>query len=126
MSKKIPARKWAARAVLCAVTVSAVALGTGGAAFAGTSTTSGSTPAASRHSTCARASKALSRIDKVEAAVTKRLPKLEAAETRLTTAGHTKRAARVEKRIERLQNANVKAGARAQKIQAKCPTATAS
>jgi hypothetical protein len=125
MSKKIPARKWAAKAVLCAVTVSAVALGTCGAAFAGT-TPSGSTPAASRHITCARASKALSRIDKVEAAVTKRLPKLEAAETRLTTAGHTKRAARVEKRIERLQNANVKAGARAQKIQAKCPTATAS
>src|SRR5580693_6793954 len=98
MSKKIPARRWAAKAVLCAVTVSAVALGTGGAAFAGT-TPSGSTPAASRHITCARASKALSRIDKVEAAVTKRLPKLEAAETRLTTAGHTKRAARVEKRI---------------------------
>ena len=82
--------------------------------------------ATTRHITCARAPRALTKINKVEAAVTKRLPKLQAAETKFTTAGHTKRAARVEKRISRLQKAETKAGALAHKIDTKCPAATAS
>jgi hypothetical protein len=79
-----------------------------------------------RHVTCGRATKAMARITKAEAAISTRLPKLEATESRLTSAGHAKLAARVERRIQRLQTAEGKLGGLASKIQAKCPTTTSS
>ncbi|HXQ74861.1 MAG TPA: hypothetical protein VN791_00090 [Acidimicrobiales bacterium] len=120
------AGKLAAKAVAATVVGGGLALGTGGAAFAATPTTgSGSTPAATGHLRCARAPKALARIDKVEAAVTKRLPKLQAAETKLTAAGHTKLAGRVEKRINRMEKVDTKVAALATKIEARCPGVSA-
>jgi hypothetical protein len=68
----------------------------------------------------------LARIDKVEAAISKRGPKLQAAETKLTAAGHTKLAARVERRINRLKKVDTRAAALATRIEAKCPTGTPS
>lgn len=126
MFTRSPAMKLAQKALASTAICGALALGTGGAAFASTSSASGSTPAATRHSHCARADKALARIDKVEASISQRLTKLEATESTLTNAGHAKSAARVEKRIQHLQNRNDKAGAMATKIQTRCPTATAS
>jgi hypothetical protein len=121
MFTKIPAIRWAQKAVAATVVCGAVALGTGGAAFATTGTTNGSTPTA-RHFNCARAPKALARISKVEAAVSKRLPKLEAAESKASSAGHSKLAARIETRITKLEKVNTKAAALATKIGAKCPS----
>jgi len=123
MFTKIPAMKLAQKAVAATVVCGAVALGTGGAAFAtsGTANGSGSTTTA-RHFTCARAPKALARINKVEAAVTKRLPKLEAAESKASASGHSKLATRIENRINKLDKVNTKAAALATKIEAKCPS----
>ncbi len=124
MFTTIPARSLLQKAVAVTVVGGALALGTGGAAFATTTTTSGSTPTTSHHFTCARAPKVLARIDKVEAAVTKRLPKLQAAEKRLTAGGHTTLAGKVEKRITTLQKVDTRAAALAATINAKCPTTT--
>jgi hypothetical protein len=124
MFTKIPAMKLAEKAVAATVICGALALGTGGVAFA-TTTTAGSTPAAT-HTKCARAPKALSKITKVEAAITKRISKLQADETKLTAKGHTKLAAKVETRINQLKKADTKAGSLATKIENKCPTASPS
>jgi ABC-type transport system involved in cytochrome bd biosynthesis fused ATPase/permease subunit len=122
MFSNLPAMKMAQKAVAATVICGAVALGTGGAAFATTTT---STPVTHPHH-CARAGKALTKINKAEAALTTRLAKWQAAESKLTAANHTKAAARVEKRITKLQKAQTKAGSLASKIEAKCPTATSS
>jgi hypothetical protein len=123
MFTKIPAMRLAQKAVAATVVCGAVALGTGGAAFATTSATgvSGATTTA-RHFNCARAPKALARINKVEAAVTKRLPKLEAAESKASSADHSKFATHIENRINKLEKVNSKATALATKIEAKCPS----
>jgi uncharacterized protein HemX len=122
MFSNFPAMKMAQKVVAGTVLCGAVALGTGGAAFATTTT---SAPATHGHH-CARAGKALTKINKAEAAITTRLAKLQADETKLTAANHTKAATRVEKRITRLQKAETKAGSLATKIEAKCPSATSS
>jgi hypothetical protein len=126
MFTKIPAVKLARKVLAATVVGGALALGTGGAAFAATSTTvSGSTPAAG-HVTCARAPKALAKITKVEKFAAKRLPALQARANKLTAAGHRKLASRVEKKIKKLQKADTKAGALATKIEARCPSGTSS
>jgi hypothetical protein len=128
MFSNLPAMKLAQKAVAATVICGAVALGTGGAAFASTPT-SASTPASAsttHHHRCARAGKALTKINKAEAAITTRLAKLQTEETTLTAGNHTKAAARVEKRITRLQKAETKAGSLASKIEAKCPSGTSS
>ena len=79
---------------------------------------------------CARAPKVLSRIEKGEARIAAGLPRLTAAEAKAQKAGHTKRAARLEKRIAHFKSAGF--AARLHKataaIEAKChvpaPTAT--
>jgi hypothetical protein len=124
MFTRIPAMKLVQKAVAATVICGAIALGTGGAAFA-TTTTSGSTPAAT-HVKCARAPKALSKITKAEAAITKRITKLQTAESKLTAKGHTKLAARVERRITQLKKVDTKAGNLATRIEAKCPTVSPS
>jgi hypothetical protein len=122
MFTKIPAMKLAQKALAATVVCGAVALGTGGAAFATTGTTNGSgSTTTARHFNCARAPKILARIDKVEAKVTKRLPKLEAAESKASSAGHSKLAARIENRINKLEKVNTKVAALATKIETKCP-----
>ena len=126
MSTRIPSMTLATKALAATAICAAVALGTGGAAFATTPTASSSTPVTARHVTCGRATKAMARINKAEAAISTRLPKLQAAESRLTTKGRTKVAARVEKRIQRLETADGRLGGLATKIQAKCPTSTTS
>jgi CRP-like cAMP-binding protein len=119
MFSHFPAMTLAKKAVTVTVICGAVAVGTGGAAFATTTTSTSVTR-------CARAPKALTKITKVETAITRRLAKLQAQETKLTTAHHTKLAARVEKRITKLQKADTKAGALATKINAKCPSGASS
>ncbi len=127
MFTRIPSMTLAAKALAATAICGSLALGTGGTAFATTTTTaSSSTPVTMRHVTCGRATKAMTRITKAEAAISARLPKLEARESRLTTAGHAKVAARVERPIQRLQNADGKLGGLASKIEAKCPTTTTS
>jgi hypothetical protein len=114
----MPAEKAVAATLLCG----ALALGTGGMAFAATPSGSGATPATHRV-TCARAPKALTRITKVEKVISRRLPKLQAAEQKATTAGKTHFAARIEARIHRMQKVDTKIEALATKIQARCPSA---
>jgi len=126
MFTKIPAVKLAEKAVAATIICGALALGTGGVAFAAPSTTvSGSTPA-SGHVACTRAPKALAKITKVEKFAAKRLPALQAKSNRLTAAGHRKLASRVQKKIKNLQKADTKAGALAKKIEARCPSGTSS
>jgi hypothetical protein len=88
--------------------------GTAGAAFGATS---GTVPAGG----CAHASKVLHRLEAVEARITVALPKLQAAEQKATQNGHPKLAARIGKRITRLQILQSKASARIPKIEQRCP-----
>jgi len=127
MFTKTQAQRLAGKAVAATAVCGALALGTGGAAFATTTTPgTGSTPAATGHLRCARAPKALARINKVEATNTKRLPKLQAAEKKSTAAGHTKVATRIEKRITRVEKVDTRVAALATKIEARCPGVSAS
>jgi hypothetical protein len=123
MTKLIPAGK---ALVVGAVAVGALTLGTAGiagAAAPGTSVSASSvTPAALARFNCANATKALTRIEKVEGRVSAGLPKLKAAEAKANQAGRTRRAARIEKRIKRLESTTF--GTRLTKasaaIEAKC------
>jgi len=112
----------AAKAVAVAATVGALSLGTAGVASAATAATT--TP--SRHVTCARAPKALARLAKVESAIGTRVTKLQSAEQKLTAAGHTEEAAKVAKRITRLQKVDTRATTLTGRIKARCPSAAAS
>jgi hypothetical protein len=116
--------KRAQKVVAATVICGALALGTAGVASAATPTGAGSAPATATHVTCARAPKALTRMAKVEHAISRRLPKLQAAETKAKAAGHTKVASRIERRIHRLQKVNTKARSLAKKINARCPQGT--
>jgi uncharacterized protein HemX len=122
MFSKIPALKLAEKAVAATVVCGALALGTGGVAFAATTGT-GTTP---RHHHCARAPKALAKITKAETALSNRIAKLQTAETKLTAAGHTTLATKVENRISKLQNLETKASTLESKIEAKCPPVSSS
>ena len=71
---------------------------------------------------CARAPKVLSRIEKGEARIAAGLPRLTAAEAKAKKAGHTKRAARLEKRIAHFTSAKfaTRLHKAAAAIEAKC------
>ena len=88
-------------------------LGTAGMAFASTPTSSAapSTPASSQFN-CANATKALTRIQKIEARINAGLPKLTAAEQKASSNGHTKLAARLQKRITPVREHDVQAASR--------------
>ena len=124
MSTKIPAVKLAEKAVTATVICGALAFGTGGAAFAATTTTAPGSPPAAGHVACSRAPKALAKITKVEKFAAKRLPALQAKSNKLTATGHHKAASRLQKKIKNLQKADTKAGALAKTIEARCPTGT--
>ena len=126
MFTKIPTGTLGRKALAGTVVCGALALGTGGAAFAAPPTTGAGSPPAAGHVTCARAPKALARITKVQTFATTRLPVLEARANKLTANGHRKLAGRLQKKITKLQKADTKAGALATKIEARCPSATTS
>jgi len=90
----------ATRLAVAVVAVGALSLGTAG--IAGASAVS--VPKVSGHFNCARASKALARIQRGEARIAAGLPGLTAAEAKAKAAGNTARATHIEKRITRLES----------------------
>ena len=75
---------------------------------------------------CANADKVLARIQKGEARIAAGLPKLTAAQTKAQAAGHTRRAARLQKVITRAKSAAFAARLNnvSQKIETQCHVAT--
>ena len=112
-----------AKFVTAAVLGAAVTAGTTAPAFAAASGSSGSSsPAVS----CTRAQQVVDRLTKVDVRITTVLPKLQAAETKAEQAGHSKLAARIEKRIGRLQKLRSRDEKRIARIEGRCPGVTAS
>jgi hypothetical protein len=117
--------------VVCVLS-GALTLGGAGVAAAASSTSNGSTPVSGAAGTggsskgtfnCANAPKALARIAKLEAKAQAWLPKAEARETKATQSGHTKLAAKIAKRVQRVQKLEVAGNKRAAHIQSLCPGA---
>ena len=123
--------------------VGAIAIGIAGTAgVAGaTAPVAGATPAAptgttrsqpdtgsdsAAHFNCARAPLALARIQRIEARISAGLPKLNQAEARAKAAGNTQRAARIQKRINRLDSPALKSrlDRLTARIGAKCSAST--
>ena len=106
-----------------AIVAGSLVLGTAGTAFA-TTPTGSSTPSAPATSqfNCANATKALTRIQKIEGRINAGLPNLTAAEQKASANGNTKRAARLQKRITRYESAAFKQRlqTRMQKIETTC------
>ncbi len=130
MSSVVPAAKRLAVGMAAAFVLS---LGVGGLAGAATpappstpapatSPTTPTTPTTHREFNCTHASRALARIQKVEARIKADLPKLQAREQKAKTAGHTRAAARIQHRIKRLENpkATARLDRLATGIKAKC------
>ena len=78
------------------------------------------------HFNCARAPLALARIQRIEARISAGLPKLNQAEARAKAAGNTQRAARIQKRINRLDSPALKSrlDRLTARIGAKCSAST--
>jgi hypothetical protein len=96
----------AKKALVGVVAVGALSMGSAGIAGAATTTTA---PTSVAHFNCARAGKVLARIEKGEAHIAAGLPRLTAAEAKAKANGNTARAARIEKRIARLESSTFKA-----------------
>jgi hypothetical protein len=79
-------------------------------------------PRSARHFECANATKALTRIERLQADVAAGLPKLNAAAAKDQAHGHTERADRLKKRIARFEGARYKKrlARTASAIEAKC------
>jgi hypothetical protein len=116
MTQMIPTAK---KLLVGAVATGAMALGTAGVAGAVSTTT---VPKVVKHFNCARAPKVLSRIQKGEAKIAAGLPRLTAAEAKATKNGNAQRAARIKRRIDRLESPAFKARLDKAKatIEAKC------
>jgi hypothetical protein len=110
--------------VVGALVAGSLTLGTAGIASAATPTSSlsGSSPAAAKQFNCANATKALTRIQKVEGRIAAGLPKLTAAQQKASSNGKTNRADRLQKRITRLESPAAKQRLQnlTQKIESKC------
>lgn len=108
--------------VVGALVTGSLTLGVSGVAFASTPTSSSSSTAAASQFNCANATKALTRIQKIEGRIDAGLPKLTAAQQKASSNGHTKLAARLQKRITRYESATFKQRLqmRAQKIETTC------
>jgi hypothetical protein len=118
----------AKRVVVGVIAVGALSLGSAG--IAGANSATASTPASIAASSaanfnCANATKALDKIQSGEAKIAAGLPKLTAWESKLTLAGRTKLAARLQKRITRLESPTFKArlDKASTAIEAKCNVA---
>jgi hypothetical protein len=95
----------------------------GATAPAGTGTGTGTGTGANRTTFCARAPQLLARIGKLEAKASVWLPKAEAREAKATQNHHPKVAARIAKRITRVQKIEARGTTLEQKINAACPGA---
>ncbi len=104
---------------IIATTVLGGTLALGAAGVAGAATTGGSA-----HPNCAKAQAAVTRIVKLEAKADVWLPKAQQREATATQNGNAKRAARIGRRIDRVQKLEAKANARIQKVEAACPGTT--
>ena len=84
-----------------------------------------SVPKVGKTFNCANADKVLARIQKGEARIAAGLPKLTAAQTKAQAAGHTRRAARLQKVITRAKSAAFAARLNnvSQKIETQCDVA---
>jgi len=104
-----------------AVTLVAISLGTAGLAWAAPASAP-AVPRSARHFDCANATKALTRIEKLQADVAAGLPKLNAVAAKAQRHGNTKRADRLKRRIARFESARYKArlARTAAAIEAKC------
>ncbi len=96
----------AKKLIVGVVAVGALSVGAAGVAGAATANP---TPARVANFNCANASKVLAKIQTVEGDIANGLPKLTAAQAKAATAGKTKLAARLEKRITRLESSTFKA-----------------
>jgi hypothetical protein len=105
-----------------ALVAGSLTLGMAGTAFASTPTSSPSASTPASQFNCANATKALARIQKIEGRIDAGLPKLTAAQQKASSAGHTVRADRLQKRIARLESAAFKQRlqTRSQKIEETC------
>ena len=115
--------------VLTAAAVGALSIGTAGIAGAASPLQpSVRVPAVSKHFNCAAAQKVLIRIEQDEAHIAAGLPKLTAAQQKAQLAGNTQRAARLQKRIARLESSTFKArlASASQKIESTCHVAAPS
>ena len=106
MKNMIPTAK---KLIVGVVAVGALSVGAAGIAGAATTGTSSVTPARVQSFNCANAPKVLARIQKAEGDIANGLPKLTAAQAKAAAAGKTKVAARLEKRITRLESSAFKA-----------------
>jgi hypothetical protein len=104
MKHFIPTAK---KLIVGVVAVGALTVGAAGMAGAATTGTASGTPAHTFN--CANAPKVLARIQKVEGDIANGLPKLTAAQAKASAAGKTKVAARLQKRITRLESSTFKA-----------------
>ena len=103
MKQVIPTAK---RLIVGVVAVGALSVGAAGVAGAATANP---TPARVANFNCANASKVLAKIQTAEGHIANGLPKLTAAQAKAAAAGKTKLAARLEKRITRLESSTFKA-----------------
>ncbi len=114
MGRMIPSGRKVAAAL---VALGSLSLGAAGAAGAATPS-----PAPAAHINCARATKVLTRIERVEARISAGLPRLTAAEHRATANGHPRRAQRIGRLIARLESsqAHTRLTRRSSAIEAAC------
>ncbi len=120
------------RHTLRAMIIGVAAAGTVVVGIAGTAGAVAPVTGAASHSAradrfnCARAPRALARIQRIEANITAGLPKLHRAEARAKAAGNTQRVARIQKRISRLDSPAVKSRLDRQtaRINARCSVPT--
>jgi hypothetical protein len=106
MKHLIPTAK---KLIVGVVAVGALSVGAAGIAGAATAGTANATPARVANFNCANAPKVLATIQKVEGDITNGLPKLTAAQAKAASAGKTKVADRLQKRITRLESSTFKA-----------------
>ena len=89
---------------------------------AGTSTSAGGSTAGQGASPgCSKAAIRLARLDKVQTRIAAALPKLEAAESKAQSNGHPKLAARLARRVSRLERRQEQAKDRSTRIEQRCP-----
>ena len=118
---------------LAVATVVAGVLAVGGYGVAGAVTASNpgasphnaSAPAAHHRLTCADAPKVLARLDKIDARITTRLPKLQAAEQKAQQAGHPKLAKLIGHRVTRLEHVQSRITKLEARIDKRCPQTSA-
>jgi hypothetical protein len=106
MKHLIPTAK---KLIVGVVAVGALSVGAAGIAGAATTGSTSATPSAVRSFNCANAPKVLARIQTAETHIANGLPKLTAAQAKAASAGKTKVAARLQKRITRLESPAFKA-----------------